>query len=181
MQGRGGRVVGLVVGTSLLAACTGGGGGAEEGASEAPSSSPSTPVVSSSSEAAVPVLPDEARGDDDAAAVAFVEHWVELVNYALRTGDTAPARESAPQCSTCDAVLDDIESTFGEQEPGQWALTEIETYEPRDEDAASTDVVVVGGISTDGSGSEASGDLTFGIVAAQERPWTVSWLDVRER
>ncbi|MDQ1103264.1 DUF6318 family protein [Nocardioides zeae] len=186
MQCRGGRLVGLVVGTSLLAACTGGGGETEEAGPWPSSSASSESAAATSSSAAtsapaVPVMPEEARGEGDAAAVAFVEHWVELVNYALATGDTGPARDLAPDCSTCDAVLSDIESTFGQQEAGRWILLQTETFEPREEDTASTDVVVVGGISTDGSASRVGADLTFGAVSSESRSWVISWLDVRER
>jgi hypothetical protein len=168
MQGRGGRLVGLVVGTSLLAACTGGGGDAEEGASEAPSS-PSSPVVSSSSEAAVPVLPDEARGDDDAAAVAFVEHWVELVNYALRTGDTAPADAmTTSQCGGCQAALSIIEDEGGSDDPELWVARSLRAAEPADTDFAEADVTVSAEIIIGSGASTPAGTMTVGLVGSGE-------------
>lgn len=181
MQGRGGRLVGLVVGTSLLAACTGGGGGAEEGASEAPSSSPSTPVVSSSSEAAVPVLPDEARGDDDAAAVAFVEHWVELVNYAIATGDIEPAATLSSDCTTCAATLGRIEETFATVEPGRWVVLDAVAQDPQDEDRNSVDRVVTSEVNTDETRTGATGDLALGLRWNGADGWTISWMDAIER
>ncbi|GAB3081809.1 hypothetical protein GCM10027215_25310 [Nocardioides zeae] len=125
------------------------------------------------------MLPEAARGDDDAAAVAFVEHWVELVNYALVTGDTAPARQSAPGCSTCEAVLDDIESTFGQQEPGQWELLTSQPFAPQGEDQATTDRVVVAEINTNEDREGATGELTCGLVQSGGG-WAVAWLDAEE-
>ncbi|WZH52890.1 MAG: DUF6318 family protein [Nocardioides alkalitolerans] len=167
-------MVGLVVGTSLLAACTGGGGGAEEGASEAPSSSPSSPVVSSSSEAAVPVLPDEARGDDDAAAVAFVEHWVELVNYAIATGDTAPARATSPDCEACGVLLDYIAGSerLGE---GFWTLRDLTTRPPSSDDPAPSPTVVAGQVSIEGSKPDPFGATALGLTTSDDG-WRVQWL-----
>ena len=167
-------MVGLVVGTSLLAACTGGGGGAEEGASEAPSSSPSSPVVSSSSEAAVPVLPDEARGDDDAAAVAFVEHWVELVNYALRTGDIEPLEAvTGPSCGTCEVLYADLADRGGRDASGRWTFLDGEVRQRQAADLGPADVIVESGV-TIGETSGSEGTIAAGLDRDGSE-WVVSW------
>lgn len=53
-----------------------------------------------------PALPEEAAGDSQGAAIAFVEHWVATLNYSSRTGDFDAIRElNDPSCDACESVL----------------------------------------------------------------------------
>ena len=61
-----------------------------------------------------PTLPPEARGTSKAAAKAFVRHWIEVLNYAGPTGDTAALRQlSDEDCAACRAIADFIEQIYG--------------------------------------------------------------------
>ena len=65
-------------------------------ASVTPSQSPTGP----------PPMPDKARGSSRKAAVAFVRHWVDTLNYSADTGstDSAPLEAlSSPGCDACGA------------------------------------------------------------------------------
>ena len=116
------------------------------------------------------MLPDEARGDDDAAAVAFVEHWVELVNYAIATGDTEPARSVSADCSACAAALVPIDE--GRTEQYAWQASNLETVPPLPQDASTTDQVVIADVT---SGAEVA-EFAFGLVKSEDT-WRVLWLD----
>ena len=80
---------------------------------ESASSSSATPTPSPTE--AAPTLPAEAKGTSEAAAKAFVRHYVDSVNYAMRTGVTTDLdRLAAPSCSTCRAIVDRIDEVYGE-------------------------------------------------------------------
>ncbi|WP_447647104.1 DUF6318 family protein [Nocardioides zeae] len=168
---RGGRLVALVVGTSLVAACSGGGGEAEG------SPGPSSPSSESSSESPappVPVMPEEARGDDDAAAVAFVEHWVELVNYAIRTGETAPLEAvTGPNCGTCDVLYEDLAGRGGEDATGRWTLMTSEVRRQEPADLGPADVIVESAMVI-GEASGAEGSVATGLDWS-DSGWVLSW------
>jgi hypothetical protein len=58
-------------------------------------------------------MPEAAKENSRAGAIAFVRHYVELQNYATRTGDTdALRRVISPKCSECLAVPDFIDKTY---------------------------------------------------------------------
>lgn len=107
---------------------------------DAPSGSP-VPSDSSSAtpSASVPALPDAARGRSPEAAEAFVRHYVDLINYGLRTLDSEPLREtSAPGCEACDYFIEAIDTTrerSGRYEGGGWSATGLEQlpHGPEDE------------------------------------------------
>ena len=76
-----------------------------------------------------PTLPPEARGTSDKAAIAFVEHVIEVLNYSAKTLDTSVLERLAdPDCAACDAVIASVErirSAGGLMKGGAW--TPIET------------------------------------------------------
>lgn len=54
-----------------------------------------------------PPLPEAANGEDAAAAIAFVEHWVATLNYSNLTGDFEPIRAlNSPSCEVCERILE---------------------------------------------------------------------------
>ncbi|MFW6772652.1 DUF6318 family protein [Nocardioides sp. CPCC 205120] len=176
-----------LAGTTALTACTSDSGDTDDDAEPSDStSSSSAPVESTTTAPTPPPLPDEATGDDDAAAIAFVEHWVELLNYGFATGDTAPARQTAAACSTCMATLDYLDETFGQGPVGAWRLSNLEAVPPDAGDAAATDVVVVADVlviddirrsTTEGR----SGTFAFGLTGkVGPAPWALIWSDGEE-
>lgn len=95
-----------------------------------PSSSPTaTPSVSPSTSPrpAAPTLPPEANGGTPKAAEAFARHYVDLINYAMHSGDTAPLRRlTKSSCSTCRVIAADIDGIYaksGHIERGDWRVS----------------------------------------------------------
>ena len=96
-----------VAGLLLLAGCSDN----PEPAPLEPSSSPST----SESPDAAPEMPDEARENTPEGAEAFVRYWVEVLNHATVSGETQILRDhSSSDCTSCQSILDLIDSTYGD-------------------------------------------------------------------
>lgn len=93
-----------------------------EGASAAPSATPTPTEVP-------PELPIEAKGTTAASAKAFVRHYIDLINYATASGDTAPlATAGASMCVSCNNVIDKIDRVYragGSIESDGWAIRSI--------------------------------------------------------
>ncbi len=118
------RSLGAALACVLVAAGCTGGGPADRVASSAPSDSatPAQPSESNPSHAAdshpeprssAPTLPAAAEGDSVRAAEAFVRHYIELLNYAMTTGDTKAFRAaSAKGCSGCNDYLEFIRDVY---------------------------------------------------------------------
>ena len=94
------------------------------------SSSPSSTPTPTAEPSGAPTLPPEARGTSDKAAVAFVEHVIEVLNYTARTLDTRPlAKLSSPDCAACKSVIAgtrDIRTAGGRISGGMWAVVETQ-------------------------------------------------------
>ena len=70
-----------------------------------PSATPSAPTA--------PELPPEAQGSSRKAAKAFVEYYVAVMSYAVRTGDTSLLqRASSSKCESCSTMLESIKETY---------------------------------------------------------------------
>ena len=108
----------------LLTAC-GGGGNPEP----APLPRTSSPSPTASPSATPPVMPAAARGNSRHSAQAFVRHYVDVLNYATFTGDTAAARTlDDASCKSCQRMLGAIDSIYrgqGAVVGGAWAPTPI--------------------------------------------------------
>lgn len=80
--------------------------------------------------ASAPSLPPEAKGTSEAAAKAFVRHYVATINYAMATGHTSELRElSDVDCISCSEVADNIEKLYlsgGHLEGKGWRVTAID-------------------------------------------------------
>lgn len=98
--------------------------------STSPSPSPS-PTASPTSSA--PTLPPEAEGTSTAAAKAFVRHYVDVINYAMATGDVRLLRAlSDSRCKSCVAVVSNIRTLYrsgGFLEGEGWELTQLGVLE----------------------------------------------------
>jgi Family of unknown function (DUF6318) len=102
------------------------------------STSPSASVTASSS-AAAPTMPAAAKGTSAAAAEAFARYYVDLINYAMRTGDTDPMRSTTEKdCRTCFVVangIDNIYRTHGRIKGDGWQVLRASTSKPRRSEA----------------------------------------------
>jgi hypothetical protein len=118
------RVIGagVLVGAVFATAACGG----DPSSSPSPSPSVSPSPSPSSTAPTPPPLPDAARKDTKAGAVAFVRHYVELLNYAQFTGEVRPLEEvSAKTCETCNSVaqvIDDLYAKGGMVKGGERTL-----------------------------------------------------------
>lgn len=103
----------------LLAGCSSG-DSADEAAAPSSHSSSSSPALGG------PALPSQAEGASRDAAQAFVGYWVETLNYATESGDTARLKTlGTKECAACNgfaATLDEIYGKGGHVESGGWAL-----------------------------------------------------------
>lgn len=85
------------------------------------STTPSTPPTPSA-----PTLPEEATANTKAGAIAFVRHYVELINYAQRTGDVeALAAVEAVGCESCLAARQGVKEHYsagGSIVGGDWRI-----------------------------------------------------------
>ena len=59
-----------------------------------------------------PVLPVQAQGQTVRSAEAFVEYYIDLLNYAMVTGDTKAFRAASRNCDGCDRYADLFERTY---------------------------------------------------------------------
>jgi hypothetical protein len=86
----------------------------------------STPSPTASPAEAAPTLPAEAKGTSEAAARAFVRHYIDALNHAAATGNTSQlAALSDPDCASCTSIrrnIDDIYGADGELRGEGWIL-----------------------------------------------------------
>ncbi|MGY2873811.1 hypothetical protein ACVW00_001001 [Marmoricola sp. URHA0025 HA25] len=80
-----------------------------------PSPAPSTPVTSPvSTTPSAPVLPEEAKANTKAGAVAFVKYYVELINHAQATGDVGSLQAvEAKECRSCANARETLNTIYG--------------------------------------------------------------------
>jgi hypothetical protein len=58
-------------------------------------------------------MPAAAKGDGRAAAKAFVRYYIDLINYAGRTGDVTDVTDlSTTQCTSCSSLAARISDTY---------------------------------------------------------------------
>jgi hypothetical protein len=101
----------LVVGAvALLLALAGCGGDPKPD----PSPSASTPVTSpASTTPAPPVMPEEAKADTKAGAIAFVRYYISVFNHAQSTGATSElAALSSSDCADCQVAIDGLRGIY---------------------------------------------------------------------
>ncbi len=115
----------VMLGASPLAGC-GGGDPVESRPSASPTPSP-TPAASTP---VVPSLPPEAQQDSRKGAVAFVRHYIELLNYAQATGHVdGVVALSSTACDDCDVITKRLAKLYqdgGRISGGALAVEEID-------------------------------------------------------
>lgn len=111
-------------GLLLLSGC--GGSPSEEPTTTAlPSPTKATPAAP-----AAPELPDAASENTKEGAIAFVQHYVEMLNVAQFGGSLRPLREASdPLCENCQSVirrLKSIHTSGGKVIGGEWTLVKVD-------------------------------------------------------
>lgn len=98
---------------AATAACSGG-AAAPEPLETTPAGATETPsATATATPDGPPELPEAAQGTGRKAAVAFVRHWIDTLNYSSLNGDTTVLHElSAGDCSACRSAADSIERVF---------------------------------------------------------------------
>ncbi len=93
-----------------------------------PTPSPSTtPSGSSTAEPSAPPLPSPATKNSDAGAEAFVRYWVQVLNYAQRTGDAdALDAISTRACDGCVGAVTALRSHTTVGAPSRAAVGRVE-------------------------------------------------------
>lgn len=116
--------VGAVLAVGLLGGSLSGCGGTPDAG---PPPSPSTTAPSASPSPTAPVMPDAARANTKAGAVAFVKFYIATFNHAQATGDVSTLKSlGAKGCVSCEALVRAIQSTYrrgGRAEGGRWIVT----------------------------------------------------------
>jgi len=116
----------FVVGAALVLLVAGCGG--DPKADPSPSTS-SAPSASSTPTATPPALPDAAKANTKAGAIAFVRHYIDLVNYAQATGDVdALSTVEDPNCKSCTKgreYLSRIYGSGGHIVGGTWSVRHV--------------------------------------------------------
>jgi hypothetical protein len=107
----------------LVAGC---GGDPKPKSLPSPSVSPSP---SASASATPPAVPELARQNSRAGAVAFVKHYVSVLNFVTFNGNVEPARAlDAGHCVSCNRMLGAIDAIYtkgGHVEGGAWTPTVV--------------------------------------------------------
>jgi hypothetical protein len=102
------RLAVLALAGCVLAGC----GGSKEPKSD-PTPATVGPSSPSPSPTAAPTLPDAARANTKAGAIAFVRFYIDAFNHAQATGDTSMlALLEGPACRSCREVRQSIEHTY---------------------------------------------------------------------
>jgi hypothetical protein len=138
-RGSAASLVTVALGASVLSGCQ---------ANPAPPPMESTsisPTPSPSPTAAAPTLPAEARGTSQAAAKAFVRHWIDVLNYAGTSGDHDALRQvSDSSCTACTAIADFIEKvnvSGGRIDGKGWAARDVKVVSLDPGKSATVDVL----------------------------------------
>jgi Family of unknown function (DUF6318) len=72
-----------------------------------------TPSTTATPREHAPELPARAHGRSEKAIRAFVAYYIDLVNYAARTGDTRLLRKySGNECVSCMNLVNLVEDTY---------------------------------------------------------------------
>lgn len=116
----------VLLGCLALGAC-----GEESARPQEPTTppSPTSSVTPSSTSSATPELPEAAKAGTKAGAVAFVRYYIELINHAQATGNTAALKAvEAPSCGSClkgRRYIEDIYSSGGHIEGGAFRIIQV--------------------------------------------------------
>jgi len=109
----------------LLGACSG------DPSPKEPTETASKPTPTST--ATLPAMPDQAKEDSKEGAAAFVDHWIQVLNYSMATGDVRElSRLSTDNCSGCQKYVESIRSMYergGYLKGGMWDIENVRVAE----------------------------------------------------
>jgi hypothetical protein len=110
---RAGRFISFLAGLACAAALA----GCDSNPSPAPLPSESPPSASPSATSTPsptpPAMPDAAKGTGERSAKAFVRYYIDALNFATSTGDTALLKAySDRSCDSCNSVMERIRSVY---------------------------------------------------------------------
>jgi hypothetical protein len=108
---------------AVLLALTSCGGDPKADSTPTPSAPVTTPV---STTPAPPVMPEAAKANTKAGAVAFVRYYVELINHAQATGEVGQLEAVEDEaCTSCRAARKGVSDHYqsgGTISGGEWAI-----------------------------------------------------------
>jgi len=147
---------------------------------------PREPEPSSSSTpdptATPPPLPEAATVESTEGAAAFVDYYLEVLNYAAHTGDTDPVRDlSGPECGSCDNYISTVSGIYedgGRVVGGDWSAGDLLISEGAGYWTATGEVVTAAGTQQDDGNSqpreaaETRENLQF-VLAFEAERWTM--------
>jgi len=139
----------LITTAALLAVLASGCGGTDL----TPDPSPSPSPTATTSATVAPPMPPAATAHTKAGAIAFVRHYVDLINYTQSTGDVGPIhRAEGPHCSSCKSANGYIERLYsrGGRIDGGTAKVKrvIDALRNAETDGYSIDIVLKSGPQT---------------------------------
>jgi hypothetical protein len=74
-------------------------------------------------------MPDAAKADTKAGAVAFVKYYIELINHAQATGETSSlSAVEDPRCASCQKATAGVQAHYaagGSIEGGEWRVEQL--------------------------------------------------------
>lgn len=165
-------IAALTCAVLLLAGCTG------EPEPKAPEGT-ATPTVT----AKPPEMPAIAREQSSEGATAFLQYYVEVLNFAATTGNVDELKRlSSSDCSGCQKYIDLYVDTYADGgwfREGEWSFTEVRVRSTGSGWFLTTDMAFDGGsFKVDGAAdeqvSEASHDLLTFVLDRSGDAWRVS-------
>lgn len=131
-----------------------------------PNAEPQAQASASERPVSPPERPEAAKGNDADAAAAFVEFYIDSLNYATEWGDTSALSDvESDDCTVCLEIRDGIEKAYAaevEDELPQWQVTKID-------EATHEDMFEVFATVTDAD--DTALQLSFDI--SRESPFTI--------
>lgn len=114
-----------------------------------------------------PPLPEAATQETPDGAASFVDHYLEVLNYAAHTGDTDSLRAlSGSECGSCEKYIDIVDTTYksgGAYEEGDWSVADVQVSDQGTYWTVTGPVTTAGGRKRDDTNSkfqETSGSTT---------------------
>jgi hypothetical protein len=73
---------------------------------------PRRTATSATPTATLPTMPPQAEKDTPEGAAAFVRHYIDVFNYAAKTGNTRQLRSLSDSCGPCESYARQFEDTY---------------------------------------------------------------------
>ncbi len=119
----------VALSAALMLAASGCVSVSEEGSGNPPGATAAAGPGSTQQAAEVPQRPQVLEEHSGEGLEAAIGYWVDLLNHAVATGDTAALKEfSAPDCALCQEQIAQVDQAYaggGSIAAGQFSITEI--------------------------------------------------------